>query len=105
MRSNLTGNLLGGALLADLLEFLDKAVTVISANVLPNIYYKLVHLSGHYNTQLGVLGALEIDQDPAAADVTWFRWAAEEMASGFGRRRVGWQYAEQHFGCLPTIAH
>lgn len=72
MRSNLTGNLLGGALLADLLEFLDRAVTVISANVLPNIYYKLVHLSGHYNTQLGVLGALEIDQDPAAADVTWF---------------------------------
>lgn len=73
MRSSLTGSLLGGALLGDLLAYIEKAVAATSANLVANIYYKLIHLSGHYNTQLGVLGALEVDQDPAAADLPWLK--------------------------------
>ncbi len=73
MRSNLTGSLLGGPLLGDLLGYIQKAVAATSYKLLANIYYKIVHVSGHYNTQLGVLGALEVDQDPAAANLTWFK--------------------------------
>ncbi len=51
MRSNLTGNLLAGPLLADLLAYLGAAQTAATSNVLDAVYYRIVHLSAHYNTQ------------------------------------------------------
>ncbi|PRW05761.1 acid phosphatase [Chlorella sorokiniana] len=73
MRSELTGNLLGGLVLADLVRYLDAAEAATASNDVELIYYKMLHLSGHYNTQLGLLGALQIDQDPATANFTWFK--------------------------------
>ena len=69
-RSSLTGGQLGGSRRGDLLSFVDDAVAAASSPVV-GAYYKLVHLSGHYNTQLGVLGALGVDQEEEAADVAW----------------------------------
>lgn len=71
MRSALTGSLLGGLQLGDLLAYLARAEAALASNAIEPSYYKLVHLSGHYNTQLGVLGALGTDEDPGAANVTW----------------------------------
>ena len=62
MRSNLTGSLLGGLLLSDLLGYLSGAAEAASAASSTAPFYQLVHLSAHYNTILGVLGALAIDQ-------------------------------------------
>lgn len=73
MRSELTGNLLGGLALADLLRYLDAAEAAAASNDVELVYYKLLHLSSHYNTQLGLLGALRIDRDPAAANFNWFK--------------------------------
>jgi hypothetical protein len=82
MRSSLTGGLLGGALLGDLLAYLDAAVAATSANLVAPVYYKLLHLSGHYNSQLGVLGALRLDQYPPAADLAWFKCAVWGSVAG-----------------------
>lgn len=73
MRSSLTGNLLAGPLLGDLLSYLEGAATAATSNVVDPVYYKIAHLSAHYNTQLGILGALALDQLPAAANLTWFK--------------------------------
>lgn len=37
------------------------------------VYYKVLHISGHYNTQLGTLAALGLDTLPAAANLTWLK--------------------------------
>ncbi|KAL4457857.1 hypothetical protein ABPG75_012722 [Micractinium tetrahymenae] len=73
MHSSLTGNLLAGPLLADLLSYLEAAATAATSNVVDPVYYKVVHLSGHYDTQLGILGAIALNQLPAAANFTWFK--------------------------------
>lgn len=83
MRSSLTSNLLAGPMLADLLNYVEAAATAAAAaasTTLPSIYYKLLHISSHYNTQLGVLGALGIDQTAAAGNVT-FLSKIPELAS------------------------
>ena len=41
--------------------------------MLLQIYYKVVHLSGHYNTQLGTLSALELDTYPGASSLVWLK--------------------------------
>lgn len=71
MSSTLTGAMVGGTILADLLQRVDRAVQAVQADV--PVYYKVLHLSGHYNTQLGVLSALALDTHPAAADTPWLR--------------------------------
>jgi hypothetical protein len=80
MRPSLTTNLLSGPLLADLLSYLGGAAAATAGKLIPPVFYKLVHVSAHYNTQLGLLGALAIDQLPAAADVAWLRWAGDGLA-------------------------
>ncbi|GFR50752.1 hypothetical protein Agub_g13018 [Astrephomene gubernaculifera] len=70
MRSNLTSNLLGGVPLADLAAYLQAAAAAAAAG--SPVYYKLLSLSGHYNTQLGVLAALQLDTWAPAASFTWF---------------------------------
>ena len=68
MASALTGSLLGGPIVADMLtRMLDVPA---NASVLPE---RLIVVSGHYNTQLGVLAALRMDALPAAqaAAVPW----------------------------------
>ena len=82
MASNLTGNLLGGPLLADLLARLSAAEVALASASIPQLYYKLLHVSGHYNSLLGVLGALALDRSPAAANITWLR------CGGWGRLGV-----------------
>lgn len=54
MRSSLTGALLAGPMLADLLGYLEAAATAATSNVVDPVYYKIVHLSAHYNTQARV---------------------------------------------------
>ena len=76
MRSNLTGSLLGGLLLSDLLGYLAGAAEAAASAASTAPFYQLVHLSAHYNTLLGVLGALAIDQVGARG--------------GAGRRWRGW---------------
>ncbi|KXZ41623.1 hypothetical protein GPECTOR_356g120 [Gonium pectorale] len=71
MRSNMTRSLLGGPTLGDLLSQLQAAANAVRTGA--QYYYKLLSLSGHYNTQLGVLAALELDAYPPAANFTWFR--------------------------------
>ncbi|EFJ51404.1 hypothetical protein VOLCADRAFT_103449 [Volvox carteri f. nagariensis] len=69
MRSNLTGNMLGGVALADLVNYFQLAATGATNGT--KFYYKLLSLSGHYNTQLGILAALELDKWPGASNFTW----------------------------------
>ncbi len=66
--SELAGNLLGGQILADLSLDLFAAVRDIRAG-LANLRLKLV--SGHYNTQLGVLAALRLDKFLPASKMPW----------------------------------
>jgi hypothetical protein len=62
MRPSLAGNLLGGALLSELLSRFNAAENAVressgsGRDIKP--YYRLVTLTGHYNTQLGMLSAL-----------------------------------------------
>lgn len=69
MKSTLTGNLLGGALLADLLNYTNAATQAAQVN-LPT-YYKLVHVSAHYNLILGVMAALGLDTNLPSENATW----------------------------------
>lgn len=75
MRSNLTNSYLGGVALADVVAKLQGAAAA-SANSNETTappYYRLLSLSGHYNTQLGVLAALRLDLNPASvASIPWF---------------------------------
>lgn len=52
MMSSLTGNLLSGLLLGDLLRYLEGAEAAAASNDIELLYYRMLHLSGHYNTQL-----------------------------------------------------
>jgi hypothetical protein len=71
MASALTGPLLGAPLLADLSSRL--AIAAACANATASPYARLVLTSAHYNTQLGLLSALNMDSLPAAraAAVPW----------------------------------
>lgn len=60
--SALTGPLLGGPVLGDLSRRLASATAATTASPSPSFPYpRLVILSAHYNTQLGVLSALGLD--------------------------------------------
>jgi len=69
MRSQMTGNLLGGALLGEMLVRLQQATTAWQQQ--RENYYKLLPVFAHYNTQLGLLSALKLDQYPPAASHPW----------------------------------
>jgi hypothetical protein len=69
--SELAGNLLGGRVLADLLRDLTAVVMDLKAG-LSNLRLKVV--SGHYNTQLGVLAALRLDKLLPASDAARIPW-------------------------------
>ncbi|KAG2435149.1 hypothetical protein HXX76_007234 [Chlamydomonas incerta] len=81
MQTGLTRNLLGGPLLADLTASLADAVAAAANG--SQLYYKLVSLSGHYNTQLGLLAALGLDAaaGPAAAAFVWYRPSLPRLAA------------------------
>jgi len=61
MRSSLVQNRIGGGLLADVLGRMEQAVQHRETSF-PAHVYKLLTIAGHYNTQLGVLAALQADQ-------------------------------------------
>ncbi|GIL62620.1 hypothetical protein Vafri_16819 [Volvox africanus] len=71
MRSNLTGNLLGGVALADLTNYFRLAATASSNGL--QAFYRLLSLSGHYNTQLGLIAALDLDTWTPAQGFSWLR--------------------------------
>eukprot|EP00200_Dunaliella_tertiolecta_P005510 CAMPEP_0202343236 /NCGR_PEP_ID=MMETSP1126-20121109/3448_1 /ASSEMBLY_ACC=CAM_ASM_000457 /TAXON_ID=3047 /ORGANISM="Dunaliella tertiolecta, Strain CCMP1320" /LENGTH=501 /DNA_ID=CAMNT_0048934285 /DNA_START=163 /DNA_END=1668 /DNA_ORIENTATION=+ len=79
MRSSLTKNLLGGPLLSDVLEYMDKAKRGLEQD---EVYYKLLSISSHFNTQLGLLAALELDQHPPAKNqLKWLDSSFPSLAS------------------------
>lgn len=68
-RSGLAGSLLGGPLLADAVSHMQAATAALSsagADDDATMYYKLLLVSGHYNTQLGLLAALKADVSAGA---------------------------------------
>lgn len=70
MAPALAGNLLGGAIVGDLLGRLEAAERGSSGGQ----HYRLLSVSSHYNTQLGVLAALQRDegeQEPHVVDHLW----------------------------------
>ncbi|KAF5842269.1 hypothetical protein DUNSADRAFT_8332 [Dunaliella salina] len=79
MQSSLTGNLLGGPLLSDIMEYMDKAKQGLEQD---EVYYKLLSISSHFNTQLGLLAALELDQHaPAKNQLKWLDSSFPSLAS------------------------
>jgi lysosomal acid phosphatase len=82
MRSWVTGNRLGGLLVAELVGRLRAAADGdLAAGPGPGpVYLRLLHVSGHYNTQLGLLAALGADTTPYAADIAWLRKIPETAA-------------------------
>ncbi|KAL6746088.1 histidine phosphatase superfamily [Haematococcus lacustris] len=80
MSSNLTSNLLGGPLLADMLAYMDT--TASAALTGTQVFPKLLHISSHYNVQLGVLAALALDtHPPALAALPWLSSKLPALAS------------------------
>lgn len=71
MAFNLTGNLLGGPIAADLLKSMQSAINTTANPTLLQVYPTLLVLSAHYNTQLGLLAALDIEFTPGAEDIAW----------------------------------
>lgn len=71
MDPSLTGNLLGGGLLGDVLHRMAAAEAAYQANS-QALYYKLLTVSSHYNTQLGLLSALQ--SAVPAAQRTQYLW-------------------------------
>lgn len=71
MAFNLTGNLLGGPVAADLLKSMQSAINTTSDPTLLQVYPTLLVMSSHYNTQLGLLAALDIESSPGAEDIPW----------------------------------
>jgi hypothetical protein len=78
MRSSLVENKLGGGLVADLLGHIEKAV---KSNQVGLPHYKLLGVVGHYNTQLGLLGALKADQVEGEEDVVVVPWLTQKIPS------------------------
>lgn len=72
MRSDLTSDLLGGLLLGDIMTQMQSAQANSTAG---KLYNRLVHVSSHYNVQLGLLSALAVDKSAATEDITWLRYA------------------------------
>jgi lysosomal acid phosphatase len=72
MRSTVSSNLLGGLLLGDLLSRIHHTKDNFTAG---HMHKRLFLVSSHYNTQLGLLAALGIDQSPAAEKIAWLRYA------------------------------
>ena len=67
MRSSMVGSLLGGTVLQMAIDaMLDAKASIASAfspsSINSGSFYQLVGLHGHYNTQLGLLSALRLDQ-------------------------------------------
>jgi len=79
MRSDLTSNLLGGLLVGDVLKRLKYAEVDVTEG---RQYQRLLLVAGHYNTQLGLLAALKIDQLPEKErnNVLWLQKAPEFAA-------------------------
>lgn len=69
MAVNLTGNLLGGPIAADMLKNMQSAINTTANPALLQVYPTLLVLSAHYNTQLGLLAALDIES--VAEDIAW----------------------------------
>lgn len=90
MAFNLTGNLLGGPIAADLLKSMQSAINTTSDRSLLQVYPTLLVLSTHYNTQLGLLAALDIENSPGAEDIAW-RTRIPNLASvlAFELHRIG----------------
>mmetsp|Transcript_13596 Transcript_13596/g.29101 ORF Transcript_13596/g.29101 Transcript_13596/m.29101 type:complete len:514 (-) Transcript_13596:767-2308(-) len=65
MRSSLTGNLLGGPLVSELLDGMSQAARAQELN--SDTYIKVMTISSHYNTMLGLLSALALDTNSPAA--------------------------------------
>ncbi|KAF8071018.1 Acp2 [Scenedesmus sp. PABB004] len=99
MRPALAGSLLGGALLADLLSRLQAAAAAAGGG--GGSYYRLLGVSAHYNTQLGLLAALQQGgaaplgapypweaRIPALAAVLAFELHALPRGAGFAVRAV-----------------
>ncbi|KAJ9532610.1 hypothetical protein QJQ45_010698 [Haematococcus lacustris] len=80
MSSNLTSNLLGGPLLADMLAYMDTTASAALSGT--QVFPKLLHISSHYNVQLGVLAALALDtHPPALAALPWLSSKLPALAS------------------------
>jgi lysosomal acid phosphatase len=67
MRSSMAGNMLGGTVLQMAVDaMLDVNASIATAfrqtSKASSSFYQLVGLHGHYNTQLGLLAALKLDQ-------------------------------------------
>ena len=70
MKSDLTSDLLGGLVLGDMIAQMESATANATAG---KIYNRLVHLSSHYNVELGVLSALAVDKSADAGKIPWLR--------------------------------
>lgn len=81
MAPELTRNSLGGGLLGDLLRRMADAQEALDGGGLQAPYYKLLTLSSHYNTQLGVLSALAAGAPPESRPDHPWRHAIPALAS------------------------
>ncbi|MEW5318965.1 MAG: hypothetical protein WDW38_010143 [Sanguina aurantia] len=85
MRSNMTLSLLGGALLGEALTYLNAAEAGVTQPT-STPYVRFVSSSTHYNTQLGLMGALRLDTyAPAVAALAALpkgNWLATGSISG-----------------------
>lgn len=74
MQPSLTGGLLGGAALGDLLSRAASAESAVRSGGAAAGYYRLLTVSAHYNTQLGVLSALQAGAEAAGQTQTAYAW-------------------------------
>lgn len=70
MRSNLTGNGLGGGLLGDLIARLQAASEHLREGKAAG-FYRLLLTSAHYNTQLALLAAMGLDTALTSRQLPW----------------------------------
>ena len=74
MAPSLAGGLLGGAVVGDLLSRAAGAEAGARSGAGAGGYYRLLTVSAHYNTQLGVLSALQAGAEAAGQRQTSYAW-------------------------------
>jgi len=98
---SLAGNLLGGPLLQELSNRIAAAVAAASAGSLLTSYTRLMLMSGHYNSQLALLAALNVTLPSMPATASLLAFELHRSGAQLAVRCVMQDGPEAQYAALP----